>query len=326
MSTLVDPILKAPLNVEWEITKACNLRCRHCYTSAGVKEREELQIHDVLHIIDHLDYVGISDITISGGEPLLRNDLEVIIAEITRREIPVALYTNGLLLSQKRQQSLKKAGVRTFSLSLNGVKRETHNFVHGADTFDIVMEKITQLKNDNLHAHALYTLMKVNLKEASELPFFMDKIGLDSLCIYPFYPAGRGAHHLADLEAGGEELCRIIEELLKDKRIYLGGCLRGIFNPTLIKGSPCAKLMCVITSEGRLRPCNFLPFTTEESLLQKDIYKLWKSPVFEKIRTWQSAVEKDCQSCEYVKLCKGKCLAFHMPFLKKEEEAHFEST
>ncbi len=316
---MVEPILRAPLNVEWEITKACNLRCKHCYTSAGKKEPEELTTEQVLYIIDHLDTIGVSDITLSGGEPLLRNDLEVIIADLAKREIPFVLYTNGLLLSGERLQSLKEAGARSFSLSLNGTTKKTHNFVHGADTFDTIVERISQLKENNCYVQALYTLMKMNLQEAIELPSLMDKIGLDSICIYPFYPAGRGIHHLSQFEVEGETLYRIIEELLKDERIYLGGCLRGIFSGSLVKGSPCARLMCMITSEGKLRPCNFLPFQTEESLLQKDAYTLWKSPVFQKIRDWQNLVTRECTTCEFTKTCRGNCLAFHLPQLSEEE-------
>lgn len=322
---MVEPILRAPLNVEWEITKACNLRCKHCYTSAGAKEPEELTTEHVLTVIDHLDEVGISDITISGGEPLLRKDLEVIFADLKRRELPFTLYTNGLLLSRERQHSLIKAGARTFSLSLNGTKKETHNYVHGADTFDTILKKITQLKDDNVNVQVLYTLMKINLEEALELPSFMEKIGLDSLCIYPFYPTGRGFDHLSEFEVPGKEMYHTIVELLKNERIYLGGCLQGIFRGSMIKGSPCGKIMCMVTSEGKLRPCNFLPFQTEESLLQKDVYTLWKSPVFEKVRTWQKLVERKCDQCEYVKTCRGDCLAFHMPLLSEEEIDIFES-
>jgi len=321
---MTEPILRAPLNVEWEITRGCNLRCKHCYTSAGQKEPEELTTKQVLSVIDHLDRVGISDITISGGEPLLRDDLEIILADLTRRELPFVLYTNGLLLSRERQQSLKEAGVISFSLSLNGTTRETHNFVQASDTFDTIIKRIEELQSNDFMVQALYTLMKVNLEESLDLPNLMDEIGLSSLCIYPFYPAGRGADYLSSFEVPGEDLYRTIEELLQDKRIFLGGCLRGIFGTSLVKGSPCARLMCLITSEGKLRPCNFLPFQTKESLLEKDVYTLWKSPVFEKIRTWQDITKKECSTCEYVKTCRSNCLAFHLPFLSEEEIAVFE--
>lgn len=316
---MVEPKLRAPLNVEWEITRQCNLRCKHCYTSAGKKDPEELTTEQALTIVNHLDTIGVSDITISGGEPLLRDDLEVIISDIKRREIPVVLYTNGLLLSTERMLSLKRAGVNSLSLSLNGIKKETHNYIHGKDTFDTIVKRISQLKEHGFYTQALYTLMKINLKEALELPSFMDEIGLDSLCIYPFYPAGRGMDHLSQFEVGGKELYKTIEVLLEDERIFLGGCLRGIFTGSLVKGSPCAKLMCLITSEGKLRPCNFLPFQTKESLLTKDMYTLWKSPVFEKVRTWQRLVEPKCATCEYVKTCRGSCLAFHLPLLSEKE-------
>ncbi len=316
---MIEPILRAPLNVEWEITKACNLRCTHCYTSAGKREPGELTKDEALRIIDHLNKVGISDVTISGGEPLLRKDLEDIASDLKKREIPFVICTNGILLSMERQLSLKEAGATTFSLSLNGTTPQTHNYVQGEDTFKTVLERISQLKENGLYVLALYTLMKINVKEALEIPSFLDDIGLDSLCIYPFYPAGRGADHISEFKVGGEELHTVIQELLKDRRVFLGGCMRGTFH---LEGPPCARLMCVITSEGKLRPCNFLPFHTEETLLRKDVYTLWKLPVFEKVRTWHSHVKRKCSECEYDKTCGGKCLAFHIPLLSEEETTY----
>ena len=319
---MVEPILRAPLNVEWEITRECNLRCKHCYTSAGKKDPEELTTEQVLRIVDHLDTVGISDITFSGGEPLLRDDLEVILADLHRRELPFTVYTNGTLLSRERLQSLKEAGAQSFTLSLNGTTKKTHNFVQGQDTYDVVVKRFSQLKENGLLTQALYTLMKINLQEALELPSLMDDIDLDSVCVYPFYPSGRGINHMSMFEVNGQQLYTTIKELITDKRIFLGGCLKGIFEGS--GKSPCAKTMCLVTSEGKLRPCNFLPFQTDGSLLEKDVYTLWKSPLFEKVRTWQDHIERMCDACEYTKTCRGNCLAFHMPLLSDEEVASFK--
>jgi radical SAM protein with 4Fe4S-binding SPASM domain len=98
--------------------------------------------------------------------------------------------------------------------------------------------------------------------------------------------------------------------------------LEGIFEGS--GKSPCAKTMCLVTSEGKLRPCNFLPFQTDESLLEKDVYTLWKSPLFEKVRTWQDHIERMCDACEYIKTCRGNCLAFHLSLLSDEEVAAFK--
>jgi radical SAM protein with 4Fe4S-binding SPASM domain len=317
---MVEPILRAPLNVEWEITKECNLQCRHCYTSAGKKEPKELSTDEAISMINHLDAVGISDITISGGEPLLRKDLEVIINHLKELELPFILYTNGILLNAERQSSLKKAGVHAISLSLNGTTKKTHNYVHNANTYDIIMKRINQLKKNGFGVQALYTLMGINIKEALGLPELIEEMGLDSVCVYPFYPAGRGADYLSQFEVPGDILYNTIDTLIAHERIYLGGCLQGIFKgSTMITGSPCARLMCLVTPEGKLRPCNFLPFQTEKSLLEENVYTLWKSPVFEKVRNWQNIVHTNCDTCEYVKTCRGKCLAFHMPFLQPDE-------
>ena len=134
--------LNAPLNVEWEITNLCNLRCRHCYVGAGEKISKELTTKEALDLIAELDRIGVLDITISGGEPFLRRDIWQIIQEIKKREIPFIIYTNGTLLNKQRIQRLVETDVDSISISLNGAKPETHNFVQAANTFERVLRTI----------------------------------------------------------------------------------------------------------------------------------------------------------------------------------------
>ena len=63
--------LSAPFLVVWDITKACNLKCRHCYSSSGIKSPNELNTREVKKIIDDLDRMGVVALAFSGGEPLI---------------------------------------------------------------------------------------------------------------------------------------------------------------------------------------------------------------------------------------------------------------
>lgn len=313
--------LNAPLNVEWEVTNLCNLRCRHCYVSAGESLAAELTTEEALTLIDELDQIGVSDITISGGEPFLRNDIWEIIKELKKREIPFILYTNGTLLNNMKVRRLVETGVKTMSVSLNGARPETHNFVQNAPTFEKVLEVMKMIKSKNIRLQVLFTLMKINAHEIDDLFILAEEIGIDVICVYPFYPVGRGKNALDHLEMNPKNIKNILMmalEKAKDysMKVYVGGCLNRYYSSTekhsLIKGAPCAKLMAIITADGHLRPCNFLPFRTKHGVKARKITELWKGPIFQKIRDWNKFTELDCSGCDSFPVCFGSCLSIHI--------------
>ena len=319
--------LKAPLNVEWELTNACNLRCRHCYVSAETRLQKELTTQEALNLIAELDHIGVSDITLSGGEPFLRRDIWQIIQEIKTREIPFIIYTNGTLLNKQKIRKLVEMEVNSVSISLNGAKAETHNFVDGAPTFQKVLKTIQMLKNENIEVQVIYTLMKINANEVDDLFILAEKLGVNAICFYPFYPTGRGSEHLSYLELDSEIARDILIKTMKEKnessvKVYVGGCLSRYFLPAkgnlTIKGAPCAKLTAIITADGHLRPCNFLPFKTKDGIRRKKITDLWKDPLFEKIRDWNKRVKVDCSNCERLPICFGFCLSMHLDRLEND--------
>ncbi|MEM3011337.1 MAG: radical SAM protein [Candidatus Bathyarchaeia archaeon] len=326
--------LNAPLNVEWEITSACNLRCRHCYVSAGARLPEELTTEEALKLIGELDEIGISDITLSGGEPFLRKDIWLIIDELHKRQIPFTIYTNATLLDAEVVEKLVNRKVKSISVSLNGATAETHNFVQNASTFNLVLKAIKLLKENNIKVQVLFTLMKINAKETDDLIKLTRELDVDSLCIYPFYPAGRGRENLQYLELDAKIARDILTEAVqknngKPPTIYVGGCLSRHFSPTkkhsLIKGAPCAKLMALVTADGHLRPCNFLPFRTRHGVKEKKIAELWNEPLFENIRDWNKSAPPECSNCEHIHLCFSSCLSMHLDMLDSNFKATLES-
>jgi len=284
-----------------------------------------LTTKEALRLIDELDQIGVSDITISGGEPFLRNDIWRIIRELKKREIPFILYTNGTLLNTMKVQRLVSTGVEMISVSLNGARPETHNFIQNAQTFQKVLQVMKMIKSEGIRLQVLFTLMRINVHEIDDLFRLAEKIGIDVICIYPFYPAGRGKSALDHLELNSKNIKNILMMALEKAKdysvkVYVGGCLSKYYSRTekhsLIKGAPCTKLMAVITAEGHLRPCNFLPFRTKCGVRERTITELWNSPLFQKIRDWNKFMELDCSRCDSFPICFGSCLSIHVQKFK----------
>lgn len=116
-----------PLCVSFEVTYACNARCQHCHLGGPVANEVRASAAEFGAISQWLKPVVAQ---ISGGEPLLRKDLEEIIRAIHRPKRPpfIVVTTNGALLNRQRYESLREAGVDEFSLSLDYPDERHDNF------------------------------------------------------------------------------------------------------------------------------------------------------------------------------------------------------
>lgn len=107
----------------WESTMRCNIQCKHCGSDCkSISNQKDMPAKDFLRVIDsiipHIN-PNITNITISGGEPLMRKDLEYIGLELYNRGFPWGFVTNGLFLTRKRLDSLMAAGLHSLTVSLD---------------------------------------------------------------------------------------------------------------------------------------------------------------------------------------------------------------
>ena len=117
----------------WECTLRCNLSCRHCGSDCRTDPAlRDMPLEDFLRVLDEevTPNVNPADVLIifSGGEVLVRDDLERAGAEVTRRGYQWGMVTNGMALTGERLCSLLEAGLRSVSVSLDGFEAE-HNHI-----------------------------------------------------------------------------------------------------------------------------------------------------------------------------------------------------
>jgi radical SAM protein with 4Fe4S-binding SPASM domain len=126
----------------WESTLRCNLHCAHCGSSCGPSSPvRELSTDEICAILGTIaadfDATRIF-ISITGGEPLLRDDLEIVVAEMTRLGMASCIVSNGTVLTRERAQRLLDAGMRTACVSVDGLRAE-HDEVRGHGSYDRAM-------------------------------------------------------------------------------------------------------------------------------------------------------------------------------------------
>jgi radical SAM protein with 4Fe4S-binding SPASM domain len=184
----------APFQVVWNVTRKCNLKCKHCYENAGKADPDELTTEEAISVIDKLDRAGVVILAFSGGEPTIRKDILKLINYAHKRGIYVACATNALSFSNREVvKKFKKAGLQFAQISLDGLDPKTHDEFRGLKgAFNKTVEGIKNCVAEGLFVEVATTATHFNYKEIPELIKFVNNIGADWFMVYNFVPTGRG--------------------------------------------------------------------------------------------------------------------------------------
>jgi len=188
------------IGLAFEVTQKCNSDCAFCYNIWKEDKNYpvgQLSFEKITKLFDAvLPSVLTSSIYITGGEPLLRKDLEDIVQYFSSKKFTVAIATNGLLLSQNRAESLINAGVNQFEVTLLSANEKVHNRLSGTlDGFRKACEAIVNVKKMKQKIYVGFTATKENIQEAEDVMDLSFALCADGMSIYRFVPTGKGLHH-----------------------------------------------------------------------------------------------------------------------------------
>jgi MoaA/NifB/PqqE/SkfB family radical SAM enzyme len=212
-----------PHVVAWNLTKRCNLRCSHCYISAGPFEtaESELTTAECHRVIDELLAVNPSPMLIlSGGEPLVRQDLEEIASHASGRGATVVVGTNGTTLSEPRVAMLKRAGVSGVAVSVDSLDEGVHDhFRGGAKALERTKEALSHLREQRIDVVVQTTATPRNVAEIPALLEWAAEEGAVCFNLYFLVPDGRGVD-LLDLAP--QRIETLLAELAAAETRYRG--------------------------------------------------------------------------------------------------------
>jgi len=213
----------APFQVVWNVTRACNLKCKHCYENAGKPDKNELNTEEAIRVIDILVDAEVVILAFSGGEPTVRPDILKLIKHASMRGMYVAMATNGIFLASiDRVRELKNAGLRFVQISLDGIDPNTHDLFRGVPgAFKETVQGIKNCVAEKLFVEIATTATRFNYKEISDIIDFADELGVNWFMLYNFVPTGRGALMIEEdlTPEEREELLKILWKKMKSKRI-----------------------------------------------------------------------------------------------------------
>ena len=330
----------APFLVVWDITYACNLRCKHCYANAGKPLQDELSTEEAKRAIDILDRAGVVAIAWSGGEPLVRSDIYELSKYASDKGIYVAMATNGTLIDEKTADKLKASGVRFLQISLDGINPETHDEFRGIQgAWERTVEGIKIAVKKGFFVNVATTATKYNLQEIPDLIDFCNSLGVRWFMMYNFVPTGRGIfigeEDISPEER--EELLKLLWKKLRHKergevqvlstapqfaRIALEEEEGEMLLPThfynaklgsklssladFIGGCGAGRFYFGIWPNGDIRPCVFFPLKIGNILeVGEDFEEWWRNnPVLNDLRN-KEKLQEPCGSCRFRYVCGG---------------------
>ncbi|MBI4400499.1 MAG: radical SAM protein [Nitrospirae bacterium] len=183
-----------PRLVYWEITKRCNLRCSHCRAvPQSCQSSDELSLAEGFRLIDAIAEVGQPILVLTGGEPLLRSDLFDLATYGVWRGLPMALATNGTLVTREVAKRVVNAGFKRVSISLDGPDAETHdNFRRVPGAFDDAVDGFIHLKELGMSMQVNTTVTVHNRERLEETYELVRKLGADAWHLFLLVPVGCG--------------------------------------------------------------------------------------------------------------------------------------
>jgi radical SAM protein with 4Fe4S-binding SPASM domain len=310
-----------PHVVAWNLTRRCNLACAHCYISAGSWHAAtgELDTATCTRILGELLEVNPAPLLIlSGGEPLLRDDLETLAERASRAGATVVVGTNGTRLTDARIQSLKSAGVKGVAVSIDSLNERYHDrFRHGEGSLQQTLDAVERCRAHRLDFIVQTTVTRGNRDELPAVAAWAAERGAVAFNVYFVVPTGR-ADHMQGLEP--QENDAVLRQLLELERAYRGAMMvRSKCQPQIMRhvmggdpGSPllnyetrcpCGTQYCRITPEGKVTPCPYTP-TVAGDLTETSFGEIWdRSPVFARIRGGELGGK--CGRCEFKGVCGG---------------------
>ena len=310
-----------PHVVAWNLTRRCNLECAHCYISAGPSESasDELTTAECRRITDEILSLNASPMFIlSGGEPLLRDDLCAIASYATRRGATVVVGTNGTLLTDDRIAQLQDAGVTGVAVSIDSLSDTRHdNFRHGAGSRAATVDALARLRAHRLDFIIQATAHRGNRDEIAGLVDWAAEQGAVSFNLYFLVATGRGAR-LTDLTPHQYEA--LLAELVDHQRRHRGRMMvRSKCAPHFMRHlhradpespilnyatrCPCGVQYCRITPDGKLTPCPYLPAQAGD-LRRQAFGDIWhEAPLLRELRS--PTLGGKCGRCEYRQSCGG---------------------
>lgn len=315
--------------VAWETTRNCNLSCVHCRASAtSGPYTGELDTVQAFRLLDQIAEVGRPIIILTGGEPLLREDIFDIAKYGDNLGLRMVMAPNGTLITPDVAQKMAASGIRRISASIDGATKAFHDRFRGVDgAFDAAIRGIERVKAAGIEFQINTTITKSNLDQIPKILELAERLGAVAHHIFLLVPTGRGKYILdqaIDADAYESTLNWFYDQRDKTALQLKATCAPHFYRilrqrakadgrsislrthglDAVTRGCLAGTGFCFISHTGVVQPCGYTDVQCGD-ITQTSFSHVWNhSPVFLKLRDFKQ-LEGKCGACEYRAVCGG---------------------
>lgn len=255
----------APDTVFLEVTRACNLTCTHCFNSSGRMLPNQLTHVQLEEIIDDLAESGVQEIRFTGGEPMSIPGIITLIRRAASYGLRCSMGTNATLISERKADALKQAGLHAGIVSLDGLEGR-HDDIRGSLSFRRALEGLGRLRARNIDVRVNIVVMRSSLSDLQPLIEMLCARGI-SVFMRRLILSGRATSSSEEMLSAAEyeELRVQLQPLLNDSRATVDGhymkerCVTTrIQLPFVRKNCSAGHRGLVVLPDGRVQTCGFL--------------------------------------------------------------------
>ncbi len=321
----------------WECTLRCNLNCLHCGSDCqkdpGVKDMPAKDFLDLTKKISSKINPNKCMIVITGGEPLLRKDLEDVGLELYKQGYPWGFVSNGLALTAARLNALMRSGLRSVTISLDGLE-ESHNWLRGRkDSYEKAKNAIALIaKEKNLVYDVVSCVNQRNFHELEELRSELIRLGVKKWRVFTIFPIGRAAEN-AELDISNQQFRALMDFIVatrKEGKIRLSyGCegFLGNYENQVRDGFFFCHAGINIGSvlvDGSINACpNNNKGFNQGNIYTDDFWEVWNER-FQVFRDRSWAKSGICKDCKEFKCCHGNGMHLRTPNNEEVMRCHYK--
>ena len=302
----------------WECTLRCDLKCRHCGSDCKMKsESNDMPKEDFLRVLD-----GIAAkmdphkvfVIVSGGEPLMRHDIEECGRAIYKKGFPWGMVTNALHLTPQRWQGLLRAGIHSMAISLDGLE-EDHNWMRGNEqSFKMVSQAIDMLVATEDFVFDIVTCVnRRNYTKLDEIKEFLISKGVKRWRLFTVFPVGRAAldPNMQLTNEAFRGVFNFIKKVRKEGRIRADyGCEGFLGN---YEGEVRSRLFSCqagvtvgsVMADGSIAACASIRADYNQgNIYEDDFMEVWENR-YHPYRNHEWMKKDECANCKYFRYCLG---------------------
>jgi mycofactocin radical SAM maturase len=304
--------LSAPVNITWEITRKCNLKCVHCLSASSYESPGELFLEECRNVVDQLATLRVFEINFGGGEPLLKDFVLTLLRYIHSKGIVTCVSTNGTVLTEEAVDYFTSNPLVNVQVSLDGATPAVNDRIRGRGTYGKIISGIKLLSGKNIPLSINTVVTSLNYTQLDRLKELAVSFGA-LLRVSRFRPSGRARESWESLKLDSAQLQHLSDWLGGDTSILTGDSFFAISpdgrSELGLDMCGAAKMTACIDPHGGVFPCAFLQ--AEEfcggNLREKSFKDIWdNAPVFRFFRRLEPA---SCRRCPRFEKCRGGCPA-----------------